>query len=90
MLPPITAEDVIDTSEMEDAIEEVIQDFIWKQKQAYGIEYTTEEVKIDPNQFVQDIEQFLKSCGEFENENEACDAWLTLRGYELIQKAIFS
>lgn len=90
MLPPITAEDVIDTSQMEEAIEEVIQDFIWKQKQAYGIEYTTEQVKIDPDQFVQDIENFLKENEGFENENEACDAWLDLRGYELIEKAILS
>lgn len=81
---------------MEDAIEEAINDYIWKQKAAYGIEYTKAELDINPEIFKDRIQKWLDSCYEegidpFEdNECVACDYWLEDEGYELIQKAIES
>lgn len=88
----LKADWLIDNSSMDDAIDEAIRHYIWKQKVAYGIEYTKAELKIDPAIFRDSIQKWLDECYSenvtFENENVATEYWLEDEGYDLIQKAI--
>lgn len=91
----LKADWLLDNSSMDDAIDEAIEEYIWKQKAAYGIEYTKAELKINPEIFKDRIqsyldEQYALHDNPFENENEATEYWLDYEGYELIQKAIES
>ena len=84
---------LIDNSSMENAIDEAINDYIWKQKQAYGIEYTKADFNVNPEDFTDKIQAYLDMCysqhdNPFENENVATEYWLEYEGYDLIQKAI--
>lgn len=84
---------LMDNSSMEDTINDAIDDYIWKQKQAYGIEYAKVDFNINPDRFRDKIQAWLDKQyalydNPFENENEATEKWLNCEGYDLIVKAI--
>lgn len=95
MTEKLKAEWLIDNGSMEDAIEECIRDYVWKQKRAYGVEVDPKDIDVDPRQFLGKIQKWLDwehsfHDNPFENENEATEYWLDYEGYELIRKAIES
>lgn len=85
----LTADDIIGTCKIQDAIDATVDDFIFKQKASYGIEYTTDEVMILDSKFESNIEEWLKDNqgGETDPEKLA-EFWLQDVGYDLIERAI--
>ena len=86
----LTSDDIIGTCTIREAIDEAIDDFIWKQKADYGIEYTTDEIMVLDSRFEADIEEWLKeNQGEESDPDILAERWLADKGYDLIERAIY-
>ena len=85
-LPPITAEDIIGLDFFHDVIESIIERVIKEEKSRCGRTWLRSDFNIKPEDYLQDIQEFLDSYSEFENENVAAEEWLQCGGYDLIER----
>ena len=89
----IKVEWITDLDILYETIDEAIENYIWSQKEAYGIEYTKADFNVKPTDFTDEIQKWLDEQysiydNPFEHENEAAEEWLDRGGYDLIVKAI--
>lgn len=86
---PVTADEVLDTGKIDDAIKEAISDFIDTQKRAYDIEYTRDEFDISGYDFESEIQDWLDENQEDDTDEEVlAERWLEDEGYTSIEEAV--
>lgn len=82
-------DDIVDSLEIIQAIDNEVDDFIFRQKRAYGIEYSEDELFIQPAYFKYDIEEWLLNNPTNETDPDTLAyLWLQAEGFEKIENAI--
>lgn len=86
---PVTADEVIGTCKINEAINEEISRFIDTQKRAYGIEYDYDDFEISDCDFESEIQDWLDKNQEDETDPDVlAERWLEDEGYTSIEEAV--
>ena len=80
----MTANDLLETDIIQEAIKLAQEEFVWRQKRAYGIDYVVEELEPDYGNIRENMNEWLEN-NHFVDVDTAAMQWLADDGKHIIQ-----